>query len=425
MQVLVIGSMNSEICKAVEIAKNNGAKVFFAFSEHDGIESIRGGQSADVIVIDIRCNIKHFVDSLQKERIVTKVIACGLNASPKDAAQSIHDGAQEFMPLPPDENMIAAIFAHISSHDKVMVCKSDKMKYAISIADKISKSDAHVLITGESGTGKEVMAHYIHNNSNRFNKSFVRLNCAAIPDNLLESELFGHEKGAFTGAIARRIGKFEESSGGTLMLDEISEMDVRLQAKLLRAIQEQEIDRLGGNHPIKVNLRIIATSNRNLLSEVSNGKFREDLYFRLNVININLPRLADRIEDLPDLVKIFINKYCNSNGLPVKSISDDAMNVMLSHNWSGNIRELENTIHRAVLLSAGNIIHKDELLILSEDKNHNPIITSRNTDEHMLILNAINYCMGDLNQASHILGVSINTLSKKLHNNLKEYVTNT
>src|SRR6202007_936489 len=175
--------------------------------------------------------------------------------------------------------------------------------------------EASILVTGESGTGKEVLARYVHRKSQRNDKAFISVNCAAIPENLLESELFGHEKGAFTGAIARRIGKFEEANGGTLLLDEISEMDARLQAKLLRAIQEREIDRVGGTAPVKVDIRVLATSNRDLEAEVKAGKFREDLYFRLNVVNLRIPALRQRPEDIPALADFFTQKYCELNGL--------------------------------------------------------------------------------------------------------------
>ncbi|CAN0602482.1 unnamed protein product, partial [Ectocarpus sp. 12 AP-2014] len=223
------------------------------------------------------------------------------------------------------------------------------LKNALAVADKIAASDANVLITGQSGTGKEVFSNYIHNKSKRKDKRFVSVNCAAIPENLLESELFGHEKGAFTGAVSRRIGKFEESSGGTLLLDEISEMDIRLQAKLLRAIQEREIDRVGGNNPVKVDLRIIATSNADLQKEIKKGNFRKDLFFRLNIINIELPALSERKGDIEILSEHFIDKYVKNNGLTPKTLSSEALEKMTSYSWPGNVRELENVLHRAVL----------------------------------------------------------------------------
>src|ERR1700679_497340 len=198
------------------------------------------------------------------------------------------------------------------------------MNAVLALADQIAPSDASILITGESGTGKEVLARYVHRKSMRADKPFISVNCAAIPENLLESELFGHEKGAFTGAIARRIGKFEEANGGTLPLDEISEMDARLQAKLLRAIQEREIDRVGGTQPIKIDIRLVATSNRNLEEEVKAKRFREDLYFPLNVVNLAMPPLRDRPADIVPLAEYFIHKYSVANGVNEKALSPAA-----------------------------------------------------------------------------------------------------
>ena len=197
-------------------------------------------------------------------------------------------GAKEYIPLPPDPELIAAVLTAISDDEHEFIYRDRVMMQVVSLADKIAPSEASIMITGESGTGKEVMARYVHNKSRRAKKPFISVNCAAIPENLLESELFGHEKGSFTGAIARRIGKFEEADGGTLFLDEISEMDIRLQAKLLRAIQEREIDRVGGSGPVKINIRILATSNRDLAKEVKEGRYREDLHFRLNVVNLHI-----------------------------------------------------------------------------------------------------------------------------------------
>ena len=237
------------------------------------------------------------------------------------------------------------------------------MAKAMRLADQVAASDASVLITGESGTGKELMARYLHRKSHRSDRPFVSVNCAAIPDNLLESELFGHEKGAFTGAVARRVGKFEEAHGGTLLLDEISEMEPRLQAKLLRAIQEREIDRVGGTQPVKVDIRVLATSNRNLEQQVTEGAFREDLYFRLNVVNILLPPLRDRPQDIAQLTVFFDNKYAQSNSLPDRPVAPEAVAKLQAHHWRGNVRELENTIHRAVLLAGGDVIDCDAVIL--------------------------------------------------------------
>src|SRR5690606_13122463 len=227
--------------------------------------------------------------------------------------------------------------------------------------DQVARSDASVLITGESGVGKEVLARYLHQKSRRADKPFISVNCAAIPDNLLESELFGHEKGAFTGALARRIGKFEEADGGTLLLDEISEMDGRLQAKLLRAIQERVIDRVGGSRPVKVDIRILATSNRDLGKAVREGAFREDLWYRLNVVTLRLPALRERPADVLALAEHFVKKYAAANGTPERPLSAEARRRLQLHPWPGNVRELENAMHRAVLLATGPEIDEEAI----------------------------------------------------------------
>ncbi len=233
----------------------------------------------------------------------------------------MREGAREFLPLPPDPDLIAAILQAASGESHALVARDPAMLATLRRAEQVAAAEASVLITGESGTGKEVLARHIHRRSRRAAGPFVALNCAAIPENLLESEMFGHEQGAFSGAAARRVGKFEAADGGTLLLDEISEMDVRLQAKLLRAIQEREIDRLGGTGPVRVNVRILATSNRDLLAECAAGRFREDLYFRLNVVSLRIPPLRERPGDIAALADHYARHYAEVNGLPVRPLS--------------------------------------------------------------------------------------------------------
>lgn len=412
MQVIVVGTLGNEVNEAINIVKKRNARVFFATNVDEAIDTIRNGKGTDLALVDVGFDIEKFTKALKAEHINTPTIAYGVNASPKEAVTAIKAGAKEFLPFPPDEKLIAATVEAIVHNDKACIYESEAMQEVIKIASKIAKSDANILITGDSGTGKEVLSHYVHNNSKRVNQPFVRVNCAAIPDNLIESELFGHEKGAFTGAIARRIGKFEEASGGTLMLDEISEMDIKLQAKLLRAIQEKEIDRVGGSAPIKINLRIIATSNRDLEKEIIKGTFREDLYFRLNVINIEIPSLKERIEDIEILSNHFVEKYCNNNNLESKILSAEALNKLKNHNWPGNIRELENVIHRAVLLADENTIHADDLM-LKKQKTYF-VGKKINEAEAELITNTMDHCIGDENAAANILGISIANLKAKL-----------
>ena len=268
------------------------------------------------------------------------------------------------MPLPPDAELIAAVLEAVAEESNALIFRDPAMNRVLRLATQVATSDASVLITGESGTGKEIMARYIHAKSKRADRSFISVNCAAIPESLLESELFGHEKGAFTGAVSRRLGKFEEANRGTLLLDEISEMHPRLQAKLLRAVQEREIDRVGGSQPIKVDIRLLATSNRDLEEEVRQGNFREDLYFRLNVVNIELPPLRERQQDIEILAEHFIKKYAEANGVASPALAPRALDRLQRHHWRGNVRELENAMHRAVLLVEGDII-EPELILLS------------------------------------------------------------
>jgi two-component system response regulator FlrC len=260
-----------------------------------------------------------------------------------------------------------------------------------------------VLITGETGTGKEVMAKYIHRKSHRSSQKYVAINCAAIPESLLEAELFGHEKGAFTNAIQRRIGKFEEANGGTLLLDEISEMPFGLQSKLLRVVQEKEITRLGGNGTINVDVRIIATSNRDLYQATLDGNFREDLFYRLNIIPIEMPKLNDRPLDIEPLANFFCEKYSGGG----KSLSNRFIMFLKNHNWKGNIRELENIVQRATLLSSEKIIDD-----FSSDKNCQ--VKTLQQVEKDLILDTLEKFNGNKTLTSKKLDIPLRTLHNKL-----------
>ena len=293
MRLLVVGRLSGLITQAVKMAMSTGAKVAHVESCERATQALRAGQGADLLMVDYELDIASLIAANEAERIRVPVVACGVGSDPELAARAIRAGAKEFIPLPPEADLIAAVLAAVSDDERPMIAADPVMQQVMALADQIAASDASILITGESGVGKEVMARYVHKKSRRAERPFISVNCAAIPENLLESELFGHEKGAFTGAVGRRIGKFEEADGGTLLLDEISEMDGRLQAKLLRALQEREIDRVGGARPVKVNIRVLATSNRDLAQAVREGRFREDLLYRLNVVNLRLPPLRE------------------------------------------------------------------------------------------------------------------------------------
>ena len=435
MRLLIVGTLKGQLTTATKIAMDNGASVTHAEDHEQAMRVLRGGKGADLLLVDVALDIRDLVMRLDAERIHVPIVACGVTNDARAAVRAIHAGAKEYIPLPPDPELIAAVLAAVADDSREMIYRDDAMAKVVKLAQQIAGSDASVLISGESGTGKEVLARYLHSRSLRAKKPFITVNCAAIPENLLESELFGHEKGAFTGALARRIGKFEEANGGTLLLDEITEMDVRLQAKLLRAIQERVIDRVGGGKPGPVDIRIVATSNRNLTDAVREGKFREDLLFRLNVVNLKIPPLRERPADIAELAQYFVQKYSDANGLDVRPLSAEARRALNVHRWPGNVRELENTLHRAVLLSSGAEIGIDGILspdgvrldsgrgagaaahaaMAAEQVTRNLVGRTVAEVERDLILETLKHCLGNRTHAANILGISIRTLRNKLN----------
>ncbi|HAC60382.1 MAG TPA: sigma-54-dependent Fis family transcriptional regulator, partial [Rhodobiaceae bacterium] len=432
-----VGTLNGQLSTATKMAMAKGAKVTHTETVDQAIDTLRSGRGADLMMVDVAMDIAGLIPRLQAEHICLPVVACGVETDARAAVNAIRAGAKEYIPLPPDADLIAAVLAAVAEENHALIFQDPKMGSIVKLADQVAPSEASILITGESGTGKEVIAHYVHSRSLRRDKPFISVNCAAIPENLLESELFGHEKGAFTGAVARRIGKFEEADGGTLLLDEISEMDIRLQAKLLRAIQERVIDRVGGKTPVKVNIRIIATSNRDLQAEARAGRFREDLFYRLNVVNLQLPPLRERPADILALAEHFAARYAKQNGLSQKAISAEARRFLGQHRWSGNVRELENTMHRAVLLSTGTEIDVDAIRLpdgsrlddtplngvaqkaaAAADAASRAFVGKTVAEvEQDLILQTLDHCLGNRTHAANILGISIRTLRNKL----KEY----
>ena len=435
MRLLIVGTLNGQLTTATKLAMDKGALVTHAADIAQALAVLRSGRGADLLMVDVAINIRDLVTGLEAEHIHAPIVACGTATDARAAVAAIQAGAKEYIPLPPDAELIAAVLAAVADDRRELIYRDDAMARVVKLAQQVAASDASVLITGETGTGKEVLARHVHARSNRARKPLICVNCAAIPETLLESELFGHEKGSFTGAIARRIGKFEEANGGTLLLDEISEIDVRLQAKLLRAVQERVIDRVGGTRPVPIDIRIIATSNRNLAEAVRDGTFREDLLFRLNVVNLKIPPLRERPADVIELAEYFIRKYAVANGVPARPLSADARRTLTLNYWPGNVRELENTMHRAVLMATGAEIGPDAILTpdgsrIDQQKSAPAVAHAAFAAEQVsrglvgrtvaqverdLILETLKHCLGNRTHAANVLGISIRTLRNKLN----------
>ncbi|MDR2884353.1 MAG: sigma-54 dependent transcriptional regulator [Deferribacteraceae bacterium] len=442
------------------IVRMNVADVDTAVNGRDGYTKATSAVY-DLIISDMRMpdidGLTMF-EMLKVTGIDTPVCFVTAFGSVNGAVEALKIGAYDYIlkPFAPEviEELITRTFelkslGKLKSTEKRgTIYKSAYMAHVFSLAREVAKSEATVLITGESGTGKEVLARFIHENSLRADGAFIAVNCAAIPDNLLESELFGYEKGAFTGAVNRKLGKFESASGGTLLLDEIGEIPLHLQPKLLRVLQEKEIERLGGEKSQKINTRILATTNRDLREMAQEGTFREDLFYRLNVISMELPPLRDRKEDLPELVDFFVQKYSNINHKPAKDISAATMEALTKYNWPGNVRELEHTIERAVVLARGAKIEPNDLFlhgitvdsfknrevaavavepekevapkttpeVVAQAESQPPSVGKTIADmERELILNTLNQVEWNRTRAAEILGITVRTLRNKLH----------
>jgi DNA-binding NtrC family response regulator len=429
MRVLIIGSLQGELGVAARIAASRGATLDQAESIEAGMRQLRLEVRIDLIICDVSRDLPKLMKQLAAERFMTTVIAAGAQDDEAAAVAAIRAGAREYLPLPPDAELIAAILAAVSTdRPPALVVRDPAMRDLLAKAAQIAQSTASIMITGESGTGKEILARFIHAQSRRARAPFIALNCAAIPEALLESELFGHEKGAFSGAIARRIGKFEAADHGTILLDELAEMDVRLQVKLLRALQERSVDRVGGDRPIPVDVRILAATNRDLPAAIDAGRFREDLFFRLNVVALHIPPLRERPLDIPILAQHFVDHYAALNDVGCKRLTDSSMARLIEHPWRGNVRELENTMHRAVLLTNAALIDADDVDIEQRQSSQRiapggtgvvtgltALVGRRVGDvEQALILETLQHCLGNRTHAATILGISIRALRNKL-----------
>jgi two-component system nitrogen regulation response regulator GlnG len=458
-------SMRWVLSKAL---KRKGFSVDLA---HDGRQALALIQdnSYDLAILDIKMPGINGLDLLDKVREVKKdllVVIMTAEASMKNAVEAMKRGAYDYITKPFDLDVIDAIIEKVGRAreiagqvtmlkqelkeryqvEKNIIGNSPAMREVYKTIGKVAGSDVTVLVQGESGTGKELVARAVHFNSNRLGKPFVAINCAAIPKELLESELFGSEKGAFTGAVERKLGKFEQANQGTLFLDEIGDMPLDLQAKILRVLQEREVTRTGGNQTIPVDVRIVAATNQELLEKVRAKEFREDLFYRLNVVPINLVPLRERRDDIPLLVQYFLSRICSEMDVPLKQCTEEARDILAAYSWPGNVRELENAIKRAVILS------NDALLTPADFSGLEPVsadrpATSQDASLEVIVDAKLRSCLNGIEQlekgeihtmvleqverplirlilektrwnqvkAADILGINRNTLRKKIH----------
>ena len=409
--------------------------------------SILDTQAVDMVVSDVQMKpmdgvtlLKH----LKQRRADLPMLLMTAYGSIEKAVEAMRDGAVDYLVKPFEAevlvNTVSRYMGQSEADDTGMVAADPKTQEVQEMVRRVAASDATVLITGPSGAGKEVLARFIHEQSPRANRPFVAINCAAIPENMLEATLFGYEKGAFTGAYKSSPGKFEQAQGGTLLLDEISEMDLGLQAKLLRVLQEREVERLGGTKLIELDVRVLATSNRNMLDEVQSGRFREDLYYRLNVFPVHLPTLAERPQDIVPIAERLLEKHARRAGRSIPVLSESAQARLLAHVWPGNVRELDNLVQRALILQAGELIQAEDLhfepaanqpaqsaAVAPAAVAASPVAPAAPADseadglgedlknhEQNLILDALRNTMGSRKLAAERLGISQRTLRYKL-----------
>ncbi len=378
-----------------------------------------------------------FLDHFTHHGLSAAVIFISNNGSPQNAVAAVRAGASDYLVQTADEELIAESARHAlqsSNHGRKsahsagpvekehqIVTQSGAMRDLLGIAERVARSDATILIYGESGTGKELLARHIHLNSDRGKHPMVAMNCAALPEQLAESELFGYEKGAFTGAVGKRRGRFERAHRGTLLLDEISEMPMMMQAKLLRVLQEKEIDPIGGNKPVAVDVRVIATTNKDLMKMVAAGTFREDLYYRLRVVPLKIPPLRERPEDIPLLTAFFTRKNKTADVSRHMTFNAQAMDILCSWNWPGNVRELENTVMRALLISPDEVVTPEYLLLDQPLDGSGAVDTvslvGRTVQEieKELISQTLAHVNQNRTHAARMLGISIRTLRNKLN----------
>jgi DNA-binding NtrC family response regulator len=419
MRLLVVGRMGGQLSVAVRMAMQSGAKVAHVESVSAATQALRAGQGADLLMVDFDLDIRALIEANEAERIHVPVVAFGLAADPRKAADAIRAGAKEFIPLPPEAELIAAVLAAVSDDERPLVTRDPTMEMVMKLADQIAPSEASILITGESGVGKEVMARYVHKKSRRADKPFISVNCAAIPENLLEAELFGYEKGAFTGAIKTTEGKIELAHGGTLFLDEVGDIPLPLQVKLLRFLQERVIERIGSRKAIAVDTRIVCATHQDLPEMIKTGGFREDLYYRLAEVVVRIPSLAERHGDATLLAKHFLHLFAREMNPQVKGLAPGALAAIAAWPWPGNVRELENRMKRAVIMADGKLITAEDLDLapVADDALPVNLKAAREQADRRAIRQALARSDNNISSAAKLLGISRPTL----YDLLKQY----
>lgn len=445
MRSILVIDDEREICESIKmILEYEDYFVDYTTDSTKGLQKIEYG-NYDALLLDIQMPGKNgfeVLNWLHEKEIEIKIIMISAHASVENAVKSTKLGAFDFLEKPIDRDKLL-ISVRNAVEQSSLVKENRKLKKELSSSEKIignssvietihetiarvAKTDARILITGENGTGKELIAQELHRQSNRAHKDLVEVNCAAIPHELIESELFGHEKGSFTGAVKQRIGKFEQADGGNLFLDEIGDMSLQAQAKVLRAIEEGKIERVGGNTKIAVDVRIISATNKELQEEIGNGKFREDLYHRLNVIPIHIPPLRERKDDIPLLIEHFSKIICEKNKFALKKYTDAAMKTFQSLAWKGNVRELRNVVERIVIMvSKPEISEKDVLLFTQTTGSKvddllnisNSFQEFKEKAERAFIVKQLNANSWNISKTADILGIQ----RSHLYNKLKKY----
>ena len=436
-------SMRWVLSKAL---KRKGFSVDLAIDGRQALSMIQDG-SYDLAILDIKMpgiNGLDLLDKIREQKKDLLVVIMTAEASMKNAVEAMKRGAYDYITKPFDLDVIDAIIEKVGRArevagqvsmlkqelkeryqvEKNIIGNSPAMREVYKTIGKVAVSDVTVLVQGESGTGKELVARAVHFNSGRLGKPFVAINCAAIPKELLESELFGSEKGAFTGSVERKLGKFEQANQGTLFLDEIGDMPLDLQAKILRVLQEREVTRTGGNQSIPVDVRIVAATNQELQEKVRLKEFREDLFYRLNVVPINLVPLRERREDIPLLVQYFLNRVCTEMDVPLKQCTDEAMTLLSSYSWPGNVRELENSIERGVVLSSGPNIGPDLLPGHITGRSFQDALLEHNPNaslfdileviERRIIIEKLERCNWNQTDAAEQFRIPLSTLNQKI-----------